>query len=355
MMGPSSRLVWCAVALLLSLPGDAEAQLDCGVPTRERSSEGAVRGPALAAFRASVLSVENIVKRTSVFMGGVRPVRVRTTIDYAPGPPRSAIVNTVAYNHGAWTRTGCDVIAEADRGGGISDGGIHIVINDPRSFLGGSDNDGILEAFTEPRLTGQFAGFPEYNGIYVLLSRENRVPWVPVTMAEALDREDRRLAREVEDFEKERRKPGISEADIQKSYEALLAIAPAQAEAQRAAMLKVMVETRQRMAEFFTQRAADLARQRDALFAYRASFGAEGLRRQARVGFFPDGRTRVDDPNGRALVKVDPALARLAPDAIHFMRVFVSVLRTDPVPGRWQWMEQSKATLDLQALFQLIP
>jgi hypothetical protein len=348
------RLVLWVLALLLSAGSRAEAQLDCGVPTRERSAEGAVRGPALVAFRRSALAVEAIVKRNAAFMAGVRPIRVRTTIDYASGPPRSAIVNTVAYNQGAWTRAGCDVIPEADRGGGISDGGIHIVINDPRSFLGGTDSDGVLEVFTEPKLTGQFAGFPEYDGLYVLLSRENRVPWVPVTAAEVLDREERRLAREVEEFEKERQRPGINEADIQKSYEALLKIAPAQAEAQRAAMLKIMVETRQRMAEFITQRAADLARKREALAAYRASFDADGLRRQARVGFFPDGRARVDDPNGRALVKVDPTVERLAPDSIHFMRVFVNVLRTDPVPGRWQWMEQSKDTLDLQALFQLI-
>jgi hypothetical protein len=347
-------LVLCVMVLLCSVSRNAEAQLDCSVPTRERSSEGAVRGQALADFRQSVLAVEAIVKRNAVFMGGVRPIRVRTTIDYAPGPPRSAIVNTVAYNQGAWTKTGCDVIPQADRGGGISDGAIHIVINDARSFLGGTDNDGVLEAFTEPKLTGQFAGFPEYDGIYVLLSRGNRVPWVPVTIAEVLDREDRRLAREFEEFERERQKPGISEADIQKSYEALLKLAPAQAEAQRAAMMKVMVETRQRMAEFLTKRAADLERQRQTLNAYRASFGADGLRSQARVGVFPDGRTRVDDPNGRASVKVDPALSRLAPESIHFMRVFVGVLRTDPVPGRWQWMEKSKATLDLDALARLI-
>jgi hypothetical protein len=53
-------------------------------------------------------------------------------------------------------------------------------------------------------------------------------------------------------------------------------------------------------------------------------------------------------------VKVDPAVATLDPDRIHFIRVFASGVPADPVPGRFGWMRRSKAAIDLARLHGLI-
>ena len=211
-----------ALGLLVGLPSIAAAQLDCQVPTRERVSTGTLNSPALAPIRKMALAVEAIVKRNAVFMAGKRPIRVRTTIDYALDQPRTAIVNVKAYNKEAWIAGECDVIPEADRGGGVSDGAIHIVINDPRTFFGGSLGDAEMEAFEEPARTGEVAGFPEYSGdIASLMSEGGRVPWTPVTVSQALDREERRLRARQDEWAKQKERPWLSEAKIQESYELL--------------------------------------------------------------------------------------------------------------------------------------
>lgn len=346
---------WCAAALVVVflVPATAWAQLDCVVATRERPA-GAQANASRAAFRNRVLAVERIVQENQNFMAGVRPIRVRTTIDYGDAQPRTAIVNTVAYNREAWLAKGCDVIPQADRGGGVSDGAVHVTVNDPRTFFGGSDNDGVLETFTEPVRSGEFGGFPEYNGMYVLLARPGFVPWVPVTIADVLDREVRRLDSDLQEWVRDKQRPWMNEADIEKSYALLRKLDPKAADEQRAAMIKVMQDTRAQRITFEAERDAHFVRRREELDAYRRSFTPERLAAQATVGHFPDGRVKVDDPMGRKLVKVAPAVAHLNPDAIHFMRVFVGGVATDPVPGRWPWMQRTKAAIDLAALARLI-
>jgi hypothetical protein len=347
-------LTLAAVAFIL-VPSLAEAQLDCMIPTRERvSTLPGPTSPVLAPFRRLVIAAEEIVKRNEVFLTGVRPIRVRTTIDYDEARPRAAIVNTVAYNEGAWVTDRCAVIPQADRGGGISDGGIHLVINDPRSFLGAADNDGVLESFQEPVLTGQVGGFPEYGGMYILIGAPNIVPWIPVTVAEALDREARRLARVQADWAGEKTREWLTEEKIQQSYELMKKIDAAAAETNRTAMLGILKEEQVRRPKMEAARDVEIAAQLDDLRTYRASFSTEQLQTQARMGVFPNGTARVDDPNGRPLVKVDPALASLDPNRIHFIRVFASGVPTDPVPGRFAWLQRSRAAIDLAALYALI-
>lgn len=342
------------VTLSLLVPARAWAQLDCVVPTRERTVTGPVASRSLAPFRTLVAAIETIVKSNDAFVQGARPVRVRTTIDYGDGSPRSAIVNTVAYNREAWVPGRCDVIPQADRGGGLADGAVHVTVNDAGSFLGPGEDDGVLRTFQEPALTGDVAGFPEYGGMYVLLSRDRRVPWVPVTVAEALDREERRLARERADWERDKQRPWLSAAKVQESYALLLKIDAAAAEKQRAALMTAVENEKATRPKFEAEQDARLAGKHDQLQTYRRGMTPAQLQAQASIGHFPDGRVRVDDPAGRKLVKLDPALAGLAPDAIHFLRVFVGGVPTDPVPGRWPWRERFKAAVDLTALHALI-
>ena len=333
----------------------AAAQLDCLVPTRERVSTGTLNSAALAPIRKAALAVEAIVRKNAVFMAGVRPIRVRTTIDYALDQPRTAIVNVRAYNKGAWITGKCDVIPEADRGGGVSDGAIHIVINDPRTFFGGSLGDPEMEVYEEPVRTGEVAGFPEYGGMYVLMSEGGRVPWIPVTIAQALDREERRLRTRQDEWIKQKERPWMSEAKLQESYELLKKINPAAADAQRDAMMKVLQEERVRRPKLEAEGDAALAKEMADLGAYRASFSPQQLQGQATPGAMrPGGGVRVDDPKGRKLVTVDPAFSKLPADRVHLLRVFRGGVAQDPVPGRYAWQRQSNDALDYAALAALL-
>ena len=344
-----------AVGLLVCLPSMAAAQLDCQVPTRERVSTGTLNNPALAPIRKIALAVEAIVKNNAVFMAGVRPIRMRTTIDYALDQPRTAIVNVKVYNKEAWVAGKCDVIPEADRGGGVSDGAIHIVINDPRTFFGGSLGDSEMEVYEEPVRTGEVAGFPEYGGTYVLMSEGGRVPWIPVTIAQALDREERRLRARQAEWAKQKERPWLSEAKIQESYELLKKINPAAADEQRAAMMAVVQEEKVRRPKLEAEGDAALAKEASELAAYRATFSAQQLQGQASPGAIrPGGGVRVDDPKGRRMVTVDPAFAKLPADRVHLMRVFRGGVAQDPVPGRYAWQRQSNDALDYAALAALL-
>ena len=349
------RTLSLGLALLIGVPAIAAAQLDCQIPTRERVDTGTLNSPALAPIRKIALAVEAIVKSNAVFMAGARPIRVRTTIDYALAEPRTAIVNVRAYNKAAWIAGKCDVIPEADRGGGVSDGAIHIVINDPRTFFGGRLGDAELEAYEEPVRTGEVAGFPEYDGMYVLVSEGRRVPWIPVTIAQALDREERRLRTRFEEWATQKARPWISEAKIQESYELLKKIDAAAAEEQRVAMMKVLQEEKVRRPKLEAEGDAALAKELAALVAYRASFSPQQLQGQASPGAMrPGGGVRVDDPKGRKLVTVDPEFAKLPADRLHLMRVFRGGVAQDPVPGRYAWQRQSNDALDYAALAALV-
>jgi len=346
---------WVALGLLVGLPSMTAAQLDCQVPTRERVSTGTLSSAALAPIRKVALAVEAIVKKNAVFMAGVRPIRVRTTIDYALDQPRTAIVNVRAYNKEAWIAGRCDVIPEADRGGGVSDGAIHIVVNDPRTFFGGSLGDADLEIYEEPARTGEVAGFPEYGGMYALMSEGGRVPWIPVTIAQVLDREERRLRARQDEWAKAKERPWMSEAKIQESYELLKKINAAAADEQRAAMMAVLQEEKVRRPKIEAEGDAALAKELAELSAYRATFSALQLQGQASPGAMrPGGGVRVDDPKGRKLVTVDPAFSKLPPDRVHLIRVFRGGVAQDPVPGRYAWQRQSNDALDYAALAALL-
>jgi hypothetical protein len=77
-----------------------------------------------------------------------------------------------------WTAD-CGVIPQVDRiGGAISQ--ISVFFNvDPRGHLIGA-------TARPPKLTGRVAGYPEYEH-WVLITKDGRLPWIPVTLADKLD------------------------------------------------------------------------------------------------------------------------------------------------------------------------
>lgn len=319
-MRPLPSLI-LATWLVAGTAAPAFAQLDCIVPTLERSSGSGLtlRSPALAPIRAAALAVEAVVKRNAVFMAGARPVRVRTKIEYSHDEPWTANVYTGVYNETAWLGR-CDLSPFADRGGGLRDGTLLVTLNEPRTLLGNPvGGDAELEAFEAPALVGRVAGFPEYAhalGTFVMLSDTGTAPWIPVTIAEALDVEERRLREMHREWaRREARYPGQDAGT-----------------------------------------GDALAAQVEDLRVYRASFSARQLQGPASPnGRRPSGITRVDDQSGRALVKVDPAYRRLDPNRVHLIFVARTVgPAADPVPGRHSWMQRAVDRLDYAALAALL-
>lgn len=338
---------------LAPAPARADGYLDCVIPTRERGDR--ITSASATAFRAATQAVERIAKANVAFMAGNRrPIRVRTTIDQGAETPHTAIINTVAYTEKAWVKGRCDVIPQADRGGDLSEGAVHIILNDPRSFLTTRLGNGAFEAYEEPVQTGEYDGFPMYHGLYVLISRSGRVPWVPVTVADALTYQESLMQERVAEWDASKRRPWISEAAIQQSFEAMVRIDVAAAEKTRAVMLKVMQDEKVQRTKMEAETDAMYARQAAAWRAYRSALTPAQLQAQASLGIVgADGIVRVDDPRGRRLVKVDPALATLPPGQVHLIRVFLGDWPKDPVPGRTEWMRRVNATLDIRALAAL--
>lgn len=328
--------------------------LDCIIPMRERGDR--MTGPSAAALRQAALAVERIARANAVFMGGNRrPIRVRTTIDAWTGTPHGAIINTVAYTEKAWVKGRCDVIPQADRGGDLSEGAIHVILNDPYSFLTTKLGDQDFEAYEEPKQTGEFAGYPVYDGQYVLLSRSGRAPWVPVTVAEALTFQEARMQQRLDEWTAQKQRPYMSAANIEASYEAMQKIDPAAAEKTRTGLLKVMEDEKIQRTKMEAETDARFARQAAAWAAYRRNLTPAQLQAQARLGVVgTDQIVRVDDPNGRKLVKADPALTKLPPGDVHLIRVFRGDWPNDPVAGRTDWMRRTNDTLDIVGLQALL-
>jgi hypothetical protein len=342
--------------LLLSfLPSLACAQLDCIVPTREEGFDSRV--PGAQAVQKAARQLEAIVKRNAVFMAGNEPVRVRTSISYFGAGAAEASVITTAYNRKAWT-AGCQVSQFADRGGGLSDGQIAVFINNPDAMLGGALGDSELRARLAPRRVGELAGFPLYGrgddaaDTMVMISARNELPWVPVTIAEALDWREREIASREANWRKQSANAGRGEAQLRAAYDNMKKVDPAAAEKMRARMERDIERFKADEARAHAQSNAAVARTRAGFDQYRASL-APRLREPATIsGELAFGTVqRVDDPKGRPLVKVDAARARRQPQRIKLLVIPQYSVATDEDHA---WQVASRQALDYPAIAALI-
>jgi hypothetical protein len=350
-----------ATALVTLLPVAAHAELDCVVPTREEGFDAS--RPGAETLRRAARAVAAIVQKNAVFMAGQRPIRVRTTIGYHGLDRYAASVITTAYNQKAWLEGGCKVSKFADRGGGLADGRIVIFLNDPESLLGGTLGDAELVASFAPAPAGTFAGHPVFLGSgdvrdpRVLLSRGGYRPWVPVTVAEMLAWRERELAaREAEYREVQRHAAsgGLDEAKIEEIYAGMKRVDPAGAEKTRARMLASLPKMRADAARQSAAAAEATAKRRAAFDAYRASLTPAQLASQGTISGSTTraGASRVDDPSGRPLARVDPGYAQRDPRKLHLVVVSVAPQPTTDPDHAWQ--QASYEALDFGALAALL-
>ncbi len=172
----------------------------------KRVEEDGSASPKFAALRNAMLAAEDVVRKNTALAAAPQPVRFRTSLSAGPLDDAGARmhVKVVPERKQDGTRiwsTGCEVIPQLDRiGGAIAQ--ISIFFNQHRQF--------ISAVADPPKLTGHVAGFPVYDG-WIVITKDQRLPWIPQTLADRLDEEGARRERALADAK--RRPAGMVKDD----------------------------------------------------------------------------------------------------------------------------------------------
>lgn len=172
-----------AVLLLTTLGTTTvvHAQTQCWAP---RQNEGPITDKRWARHIKAMSIAETIIKRSQEFLNPPVPVRMRTTMAANRYGPMDSRLIVRAYPEqslvgiGLW-KGECGIIPEADLVAG-SVGRVNIFFNHvSKDMFMGQDEI--------PKLTGTIGEYPEYNG-WVVISKNGRLPWIPQTLGDRLDR-----------------------------------------------------------------------------------------------------------------------------------------------------------------------
>jgi hypothetical protein len=171
-------------AILLTTVGATtvvQAQVQCWMP---RQNEGPVTDKRWARHLKAMSAAETILKQSQEFLNSPVPVRLRTRMATNRSKPNDSRLIVQAYPEQTslgieiW-QGACGISPDADRVAG-SIGKISIVFNHlSKDMFMGQDEI--------PELTGMIGGYPEYNG-WVVISKNWRLPWIPQTLGDRLDR-----------------------------------------------------------------------------------------------------------------------------------------------------------------------
>jgi hypothetical protein len=129
-------------------------------------------------------AAETILKQSRELLNSPVPVRLRTTMATNRYEPKDSWLIVQAYPEqtslgiGIW-QGACGVSPDADRVAG-SIGKISILFNHLSKDMFMSEDE-------IPKLTGMIGGYPAYNG-WVVISKNGRLPWIPQTLGDRLDR-----------------------------------------------------------------------------------------------------------------------------------------------------------------------
>jgi hypothetical protein len=361
----------CFVASALLLPSAAHAQVDCWAP---REAQDLVSTQQFMPIRQTLLTLEDIIRRNAAYQAPPEPVRMRTTIAAGPSEAGGARIFVRAYppvqttaGIRIWTKDRCDVIPQAERVA-ASVGQIYVFINYnvQEQFLQGTEL---------PKYEGEYAGYPIYNG-WIVMTKDRRLPWIPQTLRDRLDREEQKRQRALDDWNamKAGRTP-LDEAAQMKTYEMLRRTDPAGAEKFLASMREVNEETNKaKAAEPITD--AHLQGHLKALRDYRASFteaqldapavwmdrSREGQKRlEAQIAAYqqltPDEQQQVDtlgresrDLERQARTETDPAAAAQLRERSNTLATKVRAIRKAHTDKAFFLIQDARATYDLTNL-----
>lgn len=354
---------WLLAAILVPL---TNAHAACWID-RERPTTAdqlPIADARVAGVRAAARSMNDILERNAA-LRGLPDVRLRSTWQVV-GHPRSAPWTPYGFHLVLWAHPqqvwgpgDCDVTQNADR----VDPRAAVVVqaNSVRSTLAQQNSavrDEHIEAFIEPEQIGQVGRYPVYRGQWIVLTFDGRAPWVPVTTAEYLAFEERRLVRAVAETDRNiaaaNAKAGqYDDSGPRQVYEAMKKTNPAEAEKFWATIQGVKAQASQSAAAAATAPpiVSAYVKQLDELRALRASLTQAQLQAQAREGHTSKSPIRPVDTLPR-LVKLDPAFPweRTNPNHIRMMEIHFS----GAGPPYDAMMRQAVETFDWVAIEALL-
>ena len=263
-----------------------------------RVEEDAATRPRFAPYRQVMLAVEEILKKNAAFLDAPEPVRMRTQFSAGPDETGGARIHikSVPERKGDGTRVwanGCEVIPQIDRIGGPI-GQLSIFVNTG----GGQFIDGNGQT---PKRTGTVGGYPEYNGI-VLVTKNGRLPWIPLTLADKLDVEGAKRDRALTEYmagQARATPPDLAAAE--RAAQMMRPSDPAGADKYLQTVRETIQELARQQKEVIPARIAFLKKQVEMYQAYRAGFTPEQLRAPAVWG----------DPSGEGKKKLDARIVEL--------------------------------------------
>jgi hypothetical protein len=186
-------------------PPPPPAGVDCWAPTREIGRDW--KDPRFAPIRRAMATIERLLKENEAFTARLpERVRVITEAHTDGGMPQLIVA---AFPRARWSQTACGVLGDVE--GGLASVGV--------SFNGYYGGEYFRNEHTTP--SRYIAGVPVYNFPgkggpfgnvkieHVVISKDGKIPVVPVTLADRLDKEAENLTK----FLEERRK-GLAESPV---------------------------------------------------------------------------------------------------------------------------------------------
>ena len=250
--------------------GTADAQVKCWVP---RQNEGPVTDKRWARHLKAMSAAETILKQSQEFLNSPVPVRLRTTMATNRSEPKDSRLIVRAYPEQTSTSIriwlgDCGISPDADRVAGAI-GKISIFFNHlSKDMFMGQDEI--------PELTGMIGGYPEYNG-WVVISKNGRLPWIPQTLGDRLDRIGAACERALADWRNARAlRTAPDQAMIDRTAALRRKADPAGADQYVENMRRLTADLQGAQAKDAT-REAHLTKLLNEYRAYRASFTAQQL------------------------------------------------------------------------------
>lgn len=345
--------LWCLVCALAAAAVPAGAI--CWIDREEATTADGFPATSrrVAGTRAAALTINRVLKANPA-LSGLPDVRLRSSWRITGHPDRSndpywLRFELRAHSRDSWSGE-CELLPHADEAEPVA--AILINLNSVDSTLtqqATSVRDDELRAFVEPERLGQIGEQTLYGGQWIVVTSDGRVPWVPVTMAEYLDFEERRLVQAEAEKRAENEEAWstaeLLDADgIRDTYDGVWRIDPDEAEKFRT----MMAETRRQVesAALVNENTATLAELR----ALRSSLSPDELEGQAREGYIsrtPPARIETLP----RLVKLDPRMPwDRNPNRIRMMEIHFSG-HGAPYDAA---MREAAATLDWAALRSLM-
>jgi alpha-tubulin suppressor-like RCC1 family protein len=244
-----------------------------------RVEEDAAASPRFAPLYRGMLAVEDLLKANAAFMAAPEPSRYRTSFAAGPSDASGARIHVkvVPERKGDGTRlwtAGCGVIPQVDRiGGPIAQVSIFFNPDVRGQFIGPSGEP--------PALKGRIGGFPVYDH-WVVITKDGRLPWVPLTLGEKLDAEIAARAAALDAWTRER--AGDKAPDVAAAERAAVTLRktdPAGADNFVATVKATLAEFERYHRDVVPARTAALEKQLADAKAYRAAFSPEQLRMAA--------------------------------------------------------------------------